>query len=145
MRSSVTAVLPRGQRYDPVFASWYALNGNGEMTGTTWIEESDFLEGPIMLTNTHSVGVVRDAVVAWQNQRSFYDALAGEHYWHLPVIAETYDGVLNDISGFHVKAGHVFAALERATSGPVAEGAVGGGTGMICFGFKGEWAPPRVS
>ena len=137
VRTGVTAILPRGQRYDPVFTSWYALNGNGEMTGTTWIEESGFLEGPVMLTNTHSVGVVRDAVVAWQNQRGFYDALTGGHHWHLPVVAETYDGVLNDINGFYVKTEHVFAALDSASGGPVAEGAVGGGTGMTCFGFKG--------
>ena len=137
VRTGVSVVLPRGRVYDPVFAAWYALNGNGEMTGTTWVEESGFLEGPIALTNTHSVGVVRDAVLAWQNQHGLYNALAGGHYWHLPVVAETYDGVLNDINGFHVKAEHVFAALDSASGGPVLEGAVGGGTGMICCEFKG--------
>ena len=137
VRTGVTAVLPRGHTYDPVFAAWYALNGNGEMTGTPWVEESGFLEGPVALTNTHSVGVVRDTVLAWQNRHGFYNALAGGYYWHLPVVAETYDGVLNDINGFHVKAEHVFAALEGASGGPVLEGAVGGGTGMICCEFKG--------
>jgi len=137
VRTGVTAVLPRGRSYDPVFAAWYALNGNGEMTGTTWVEESGFLEGPVALTNTHSVGVVRDAVLAWQNQNGLYNSLAGGHYWHLPVVAETYDGVLNDINGFHVKTEHVFSALDGASGGPVAEGAVGGGTGMICCEFKG--------
>lgn len=139
VRTGVTAVLPRGKTYDPVFAGWYSQNGNGEMTGTTWIEEGGFLEGPILITNTHSVGVVRDAVIAWQLQNRFYEELPGEPgvFWALPVVAETYDGWLNDINGFHVKAEHAFEALDSATSGPVAEGGVGGGTGMITHNFKG--------
>jgi D-aminopeptidase len=137
VRTGVTAILPRGKTNDPVFSGWYALNGNGEMTGTTWIEESGFLEGPIMITNTHSVGVVRDAVVAWLIRESLYDPIYAEVFWSLPVVAETYDGTLNDINGFHVKREHVFAALDNASSGAVAEGNVGGGTGMVCHGFKG--------
>ena len=137
VRTGVTVVLPRGARYDPAFAGWHALNGNGEMTGTTWIDEAGFLEGPIALTNTHSVGVVRDAVVAWQIERGLYDPLASGVFWVLPVVAETYDGTLNDINGFHVRGEHVFAALDGAAGGPVAEGGVGGGTGMITYGFKG--------
>ncbi len=134
VRTGVTAILPRGRASeDPVFAAWYSENGNGEMTGTTWVEESGFLEGPVMITNTHSVGVVRDAVVAWRIQRGF----TGEYPWSLPVVAETWDGELNDINGFHVKPEHVFAALESARSGPVVEGSVGGGAGMICNEFKG--------
>src|SRR5689334_17166459 len=132
VRTGVTAILPRGRAsVEPVFAGWFALNGNGELTGTTWIEESGFLEGPVLITNTHSVGVARDAVIAWQvkaQQRlrlnSFKDG-----FWSLPVVGETYDGFLNDINGQHVKEEHVFAALEGARSGPVAEGNVGGGTG----------------
>src|SRR5690606_31803319 len=117
----------------------YSLNGNGEMTGTTWIEESGFLEGPVMITNTHSVGVVRDAVIAWQLKHKLYEELPGEPgvFWSLPVVAETYDGWLNDINGFHVKAEHAFEALDSATSGPVDEGGVGGGTGMMTHDFKG--------
>jgi D-aminopeptidase len=133
VRTGVTAILPRGKESaDPVFAGWFPLNGNGEMTGTTWIEESGFLEGPILLTNTHSVGVVRDAVVAWQVKH-------GKLFqsWSYPLVAETYDGYLNDINGFHVKAEHAHAALDSTRSGPVAEGNVGGGTGMICYEFKG--------
>jgi D-aminopeptidase len=137
VRTGVTAVLPRGVNADPVFAGWYSLNGNGEMTGTTWIEESGFLEGPVMLTNTHSVGVVRDAVVEWTVKNQLYDPLSGDVFWSLPVVAETWDGSLNDINGFHVKPEHVFAALDGATAGPVVEGNVGGGTGMVCHGFKG--------
>jgi L-aminopeptidase/D-esterase-like protein len=132
VRTGVSAVLPRGKSGDPAFGGWYALNGNGEMTGTTWVEESGFIEGPIMITNTHSVGVVRDAVVEWLRRR----APAGPA-WLLPVVAETYDGFLNDIDGFHVNKEHAFAALESAAPGPVAEGNVGGGTGMILHGFKG--------
>ncbi|MDZ7364221.1 MAG: P1 family peptidase [candidate division KSB1 bacterium] len=133
VRTGVTAILPRGKNSkDLVFAGWFSLNGNGEMTGTTWVEESGFLEGPIMITNTHSVGVVRDAVIAWCVQRGFQN-----QPWSLPVVAETWDGWLNDINGFHVKPEHVFAALDHANSGAVAEGNVGGGTGMICHGFKG--------
>lgn len=134
VRTGVTAILPRGkQNSDAVFAGWYSLNGNGEMTGTTWIEESGFMEGPLMITNTHSVGVVRDAVIAWQLKQQGKTAQA----WGLPVVAETYDGWLNDINGFHVKPEHTFAALDSAKSGAVAEGNVGGGTGMICYEFKG--------
>ncbi|MCI0523881.1 MAG: P1 family peptidase [Acidobacteria bacterium] len=134
VRTGVTAIHPRGRTSnDPVFAGWFSLNGNGEMTGTTWIEESGFLEGPVLITNTSSVGVVRDAVIAWQLRR-FGRTMQP---WGLPVVAETYDGWLNDISGFHVKQNHVFDALDNARSGPVAEGSVGGGTGMICFEFKG--------
>jgi len=139
VRTGVTAILPRGMSYDPVFAGWYSLNGNGEMTGTTWVEESGFLEGPVMITNTHSVGVVHDAVIAWQKEREFYEELPGEPgiFWSLPVVGETYDGWLNDINGFHVKPEHAFAALDNAADGSVAEGGVGGGTGMICHQFKG--------
>jgi L-aminopeptidase/D-esterase-like protein len=111
--------------------AWFTLNGNGEMTGTTWLQESGFLEGPIAITNTHSVGVVRDAVLQWQVSRP------GLQPWGLPVVAETFDGFLNDINGFHVKPEHVLAALDGATGGPVREGAVGGGTAMVCHGFKG--------
>lgn len=134
VRTGVTAVLPRGKASnDPVFAGWFSLNGNGEMTGTTWIEESGFLEGPVMITNTSSVGVVRDAVIAWQSKQ-FGKTMQP---WGLPVVAETFDGWLNDIGGFHVKPEHAFAALDNAKSGAVAEGNVGGGTGMIAFEFKG--------
>jgi D-aminopeptidase len=136
VRTGVTAVLPRGkQSTDPVFAGWFSLNGNGEMTGTTWVEESGFLEGPVMITNTHSVGVVRDAVIKWRVQQG--PPNASGYWWSLPVVAETWDGYLNDTNGFHVKEQHVFEALSSARSGPVAEGAVGGGTGMVCHGFKG--------
>ncbi|HXZ60769.1 MAG TPA: P1 family peptidase [Steroidobacteraceae bacterium] len=137
VRTGVTAVLPRGadsmQRFS--FAGWYSQNGNGEMTGTTWIEESGFLEGPVLITNTHSVGVVRDAVIAWRVAHGPPDAT--QSWWSLPVVAETWDGWLNDINGFHVKPEHVFQALDGAHGGAVEEGAVGGGTGMICNGFKG--------
>jgi D-aminopeptidase len=137
VRTGVTAVLPRGaasmQHFS--FAGWYAQNGNGEMTGTTWVEESGFLEGPVLITNTHSVGVVRDAVIAWRVAHGAADATGA--WWSLPVVAETWDGWLNDINGFHVRPEHVFHALDSARSGPVEEGAVGGGTGMICNGFKG--------
>jgi L-aminopeptidase/D-esterase-like protein len=132
VRTGVTTILPRGKgSTDPVFAGWFALNGNGEMTGTTWVQESGFLEGPVSITNTHSVGVVRDAVVDWMVRRP-----TGQP-WALPVVAETYDGLLNDVNGFHVKPEHAIRALDGAKSGPVDEGAVGGGTGMVCFGFKG--------
>ncbi|MFL5552507.1 MAG: P1 family peptidase [Gemmatimonadaceae bacterium] len=132
VRTGVTVVLPRGRAStDPVFANWFPLNGNGEMTGTAWVEESGFLEGPVSITNTHSVGVVRDAVVAWMVRQP-----TGQP-WALPVVAETYDGFLNDVNGFHVKKEHAWQALDGAKSGPVTEGNVGGGTGMICFGFKG--------
>ena len=136
VRTGVTAILPRGPVHAPVFAGHHTLNGNGEMTGTIWIEESGFLEGPVLITNTHSVGVVRDAVVAWSVEKKLYEPLAGGVFWSLPVVAETYDGTLNDVNGFHVTPAHVFAALNNATTGPVAEGNVGGGTGMVCHGFK---------
>ncbi len=138
VRTGVTAVLPRGlasMQQEFSFAGWYSQNGNGEMTGTTWVEESGFLEGPVMITNTHSVGVVRDAVIAWRVAHGAADAT--ESWWSLPVVAETWDGYLNDINGFHVKPQHVFHAIDSASSGPVEEGAVGGGTGMVCNGFKG--------
>ena len=133
VRTGVTVVLPRGRaNQDPVFAAWFTLNGNGEMTGTTWVKESGFLEGPVAITNTHSVGVVRDAVIKWElGQKVTLQP------WWLPVVAETYDGDLNDINGFHVKPEHVLAALDGARGGAVAEGNVGGGTGMVCHRFKG--------
>lgn len=137
VRTGVTAILPRGKQSDSVFSGWYALNGNGEMTGTIWVEESGFLAGPVMITNTHSVGVVRDAIVAWIIQEGLYDPISDGVFWCLPVVAETYDGMLNDVNGFHVKREHVFSALNSAASGAVAEGNVGGGTGMVCHGFKG--------
>ncbi|MFZ0480815.1 MAG: P1 family peptidase [Terriglobales bacterium] len=136
VRTGVTAVLPRGKTStDAVFGAWFTLNGNGEMTGTTWLEDSGFLDGPIMITNTHSVGVVRDAVIAWKVKHGEPD-MEG-YWWSLPVVAETWDGFLNDINGFHVKPEHVFHALDSAHSGPVEEGNVGGGTGMVCNEFKG--------
>ena len=133
VRTGVTVIHPRGKANpDPVYAAWFTLNGNGEMTGTTWIEESGMLEGPIAITNTHSVGVVRDAIIQWEiTQKNVLQP------WWLPVVAETYDGSLNDINGFHVKPEHVFAALNNATGGLPKEGGVGGGTGMVCHGFKG--------
>jgi D-aminopeptidase len=136
VRTGVTAIFPRGRSaIDPVFAGWFTENGNGEMTGTTWVEESGFLYGPVMITNTHSVGVVRDAVIAWQIKHGF--PVPEEDWWSLPVVAETWDGYLNDINGFHVKPEDAFAAMDGARAGPVAEGNVGGGAGMICFEFKG--------
>lgn len=136
VRTGVTAILPRGKSLsDPVFAGWFSLNGNGEMTGTTWVEESGFLEGPVMITNTHSVGTVRDAVIAWRLKHGPPDSTG--YWWSLPVVGETYDGYLNDVNGFHVKPEHVFEALDSAHSGLVAEGNVGGGTGMVCHEFKG--------
>jgi D-aminopeptidase len=136
VRTGVTAVLPRGRDTleRPVFAGWFALNGNGEMTGTEWVEESGFLEGPVMLTNTHSIGTVHQATIEWRVRQG--DADASGYWWSLPVVAETWDGWLNDVNGFHVKPEHAWAALEGAHSGPVAEGNVGGGTGMICHEFK---------
>jgi L-aminopeptidase/D-esterase-like protein len=137
VRTGVTAVLPRGKdsMNSPVFAGWWSLNGNGEMTGTTWVEESGFLEGPVMITNTHSVGVVRDAVIQWRVAHGQPDPTG--YWWSLPVVAETWDGWLNDINGFHVKPEHAFHAIDSAHGGAVEEGAVGGGTGMVCNGFKG--------
>lgn len=132
VRTGVTVVHPRGRSNpDPVFGAWFTLNGNGEMTGTTWLQEGGILEGPIGITNTHSVGIVRDAILEWQVGKP------GLQPWGLPVAAETYDGGLNDINGFHVRSAHVLAALDGARGGPVQEGAVGGGTGMVCHGFKG--------
>ncbi len=136
VRTGVTAVLPRGQSSsDLVFGGWFALNGAGEMTGTTWLEESGFIDGPIMITNTHSVGVVHDAVIKWRVRSGKPDPEG--YWWSAPIIAETWDGSLNDANGFHVKDEHVFNAIATASSGPVLEGAVGGGTGMICHDFKG--------
>ena len=135
VRTGVTAILPRGRNNNPVYCNWYTLNGNGEMTGTTWITESGFLETPIMITNTNSVGIVRDAVLKWFVEHNWY---GNENWWYTyPVVAETYDGFLNDIYGFHVKEHHAYEALNSAKSGPVQEGNVGGGTGMMCLGFKG--------
>ena len=132
VRTGVTAVLPRGRGSTaPVFGAWFTLNGAGEMTGTTWLEERGLIDGPILITNTHSVGVARDAAVKWMVANG-WNAL-----WHAPIATETYDGVLNDINGFHVEQSHALAAIEGARAGPVREGAVGGGTGMICNGFKG--------
>ena len=136
VRTGVTAIFPRGKSsVDPVFAGWFTENGNGEMTGTTWVEESGFLYGPVMITNTHSVGVVRDTVIDWQLKHGTPIPL--EDWWSLPVVAETWDGDLNDINGFHVKADDAIAAMQDAHPGTIAEGNVGGGTGMICFEFKG--------
>jgi D-aminopeptidase len=137
VRTGVTAVLPRGKESmnNSVFAGWWSLNGNGEMTGTNWVEESGFLEGPIMITNTHSVGVVRDAVIQWRVSHGTPDPSG--YWWSLPVVAETWDGWLNDTNGFHVKPEHAFHAIDSAAGGPVQEGSVGGGTGMICNSFKG--------
>jgi len=133
VRTGVTVVHPRGRNNaDPVFGAWFALNGNGEMTGTTWLQESGYLEGPVAITNTHSVGVVRDAIIRWEVSRK----TVLQPWWN-PVVAETYDGRLNDINGFHVKTEHAIAALDSARGGPVREGVVGGGTGMTCLGFKG--------
>lgn len=132
VRTGVTAVLPRGRASTtPVFAGWSTLNAAGEMTGTVWLEERGLLEGPVVITNTHSVGVARDTTIGWMLDRGW------KSLWFAPVVAETYDGVLNDINGFHVKPQHVREALDGARSGPVREGAVGGGTGMICNRFKG--------
>lgn len=135
VRTGVTAIFPRGKQFSPVYANWYSLNGNGEMTGTTWVTESGFLETPVMITNTNSVGVVRDAVLKWYVDTNWY---GDEDWWYTyPVVGETYDGFLNDIYGFHVKESHVREAIDNAKSGPVEEGNVGGGTGMLTLGFKG--------
>jgi D-aminopeptidase len=137
VRTGVTAILPRGRASinDPVYAGYFSLNGNGEMTGTAWVEESGFLEGPIIITNTHSVGLARDAVIAWRVKQGSADTTG--YWWSLPVVAETWDGWLNDINGFHVKAEDVWHAIDSAHDGPIEEGSVGGGTGMICYEFKG--------
>ena len=135
VRTGVTAIFPRGKKFNPVYANWYSLNGNGEMTGTTWITESGFLETPIMITNTNSVGVVRDAVLKWFVDTNWY---GNDDWWYTyPVVGETYDGFLNDIYGFHVQEQHVYEAINNASPGPVSEGNVGGGTGMLTLGFKG--------
>ncbi len=132
IRTGVTIVHPRGKNStDPVFAGWFTLNGSGEMTGTTWLEERGLVDGPIAITNTHSVGVVRDAAVAWMVEQRW------PAIWHAPVVAETFDGGLNDINGFHVTRSHALEAMRNARGGPVEEGVVGGGTGMVCNGFKG--------
>jgi len=132
VRTGVTVVHPRGKNStEGVFAGWFTLNASGEMTGTTWLEERGLIEGPIAITNTHSVGVVRDAAVSWMVNKGW------KADWHAPVVAETYDGALNDINGFHVTRDHAIEAMRNATAGPVMEGAVGGGTGMVCNGFKG--------
>jgi D-aminopeptidase len=136
VRTGVTAILPRGRKFDPVFAAHHVLNGNGDMTGTHWVQESGFLETPILITNTGSVGVVRDAALGWMNRNKFFAPLVAHVWFAYPLVGETYDGVLNDMYGFHVKPEHVFAALDSARSGPVAEGNVGGGTAMSCLGFK---------
>jgi D-aminopeptidase len=138
VRTGVTVILPRDEDpWDaPVFAGCHTLNGAGEMTGLEWLREAGTLSSPVAITNTHSVGVVRDALIGYEAERR---AVTGEHrhWWSLPVVAETYDGTLNDINGMHVRPEHVRRALAAAASGPVAEGNVGGGTGMVCYGFKG--------
>jgi D-aminopeptidase len=133
VRTGVTAIHPRGKAdHDPVFGGIFSFNGNGEMTGAAWVSEGGFVEGPICITNTHSVGIVRDTIIGWQvRNKSIFQM------WSIPVVAETADGWLNDMNGFHVKPEHVLQALDSAGSGPVAEGNVGGGTGMICYEFKG--------
>ena len=136
IRTGVTAILPQGKDFKGrVFAAWHTLNGNGEMTGTTWVAESGGLGTPIMITNTHSVGIVRDAVIEWNARRSSGAGYSGD--FSLPVVAETWDGFLNDINGFHVKKEDAFQALNAAKSGAILEGNVGGGTGMVAHRFKG--------
>src|SRR5438094_3081631 len=137
VRTGVTAILPRGHASlnDPVYAGFFSFNGNGEMTGTVWVEDGGFLEGPIIITNTHSVGVARDAVIAWRVKQGAADKTG--YWWSTPVVAETWDGWLNDINGFHVKPDDVWHALDTAHGGAIEEGSVGGGTGMICYEFKG--------
>jgi len=140
IRTGVTAVWPRGKKSsDPVFGGFFSQNGNGDMTGTHWLTESGFLDGPVLITNTHSVGVVRDAFLAWlvKNKRQPGTNTFDGGFYTYPIVAETYDGFLNDINGFHVKPADVDSALEAASAGPVDEGNVGGGTGMVCYGFKG--------
>ena len=136
VRSGVTAILPRGSETNnqPVYGGWFSLNGNGEMTGTTWVEESGFIEGPIMITNTHSVGAVHEGTIRWRFENGAADSSG--YWWSLPVIAETWDGYLNDINGFHVRPEHAAAAIETASGGIVQEGNVGGGTAMNCFEYK---------
>jgi len=138
VRTGVTAIVPRlGERRPvPVWAGYHALNGNGEMTGTHWVEDGGYIVGPVCLTNTHSVGIVHHAAVRWTID-TYTDDWKHHHLWAMPVVAETYDGVLSDINGLHVTEAHARAALDAAATGPVAEGNVGGGTGMIAFEFKG--------
>lgn len=136
IRTGVTGIFPLGRTSTEIFAAFYSYNGNGEMTGTVWIEETGHLQGPICITNTHSIGTVRDAVIEWGLKRNLLGK-DEEFFWGLPVVAETYDGILNDINGFHVKREHVFQVLNGASSGQVEEGNVGGGTGMVCHQFKG--------
>lgn len=133
IRTGVTAILPRPKQdlATSVFAGCHSLNGNGELTGSHWIEEAGCCNGPITITNTHSLGTCRDASIQWMVEH------LGVSGWALPVAGETYDGALNDINGFHIKPQHVFAAIDQARGGPIEEGSVGGGTGMICYGFKG--------
>jgi D-aminopeptidase len=137
VRTGVTAILPRGKTFDPVYAGWGTFNGNGDMTGTHWISESGFLETPVLITNTGSVGTVRDAAWKWMEKHGYYAPFRRDYWYAYPVVAETYDGILNDIDGQHVLPDHVTQALDLAKDGPVMEGGVGGGTGMICHGFKG--------
>lgn len=137
IRTGVTAILPRGKEFAPVYANFYALNGNGELTGTHWITESGFLETPILITNTGNVGIVRDATWRWMDNNKYYAPFYKDYWYGYPVVAETYDGMLNDINGQHVKEHHVWQALDNAKTGPVDEGGVGGGTGMMCYNFKG--------
>jgi len=137
IRTGVTAILPRGRDFAPCYANWYTLNGNGDMTGTHWITESGFLETPILITNTGNVGTVRDAAWKWMNDNHYYKPFMKEYWYAYPVVAETYDGLFNDINGQHVKKEDVYKALDSAKSGPLDEGGVGGGTGMMCYGFKG--------
>ncbi len=137
VRTGVTAILPRGKDFDPVYANWYTLNGNGDMTGTHWITESGFLETPVLITNTGSVGTVRDAAWQWMDRHHYYTPFYKDYWYAYPVVAETYDGIFNDINGQHVTREDVWKALDSAHGGPVVEGGVGGGTGMMCYGFKG--------
>jgi L-aminopeptidase/D-esterase-like protein len=138
VRTGVTAILPRGKsKFDPVYAGWYSLNGNGDMTGTHWISEAGFLETPVLITNTGSVGVVRDAAWQWMDRNNYNAPFLGGYWYAYPVVAETYDGILNDINGHHVRPEHVWQALDSARGGAVSEGSVGGGTGMMAHGFKG--------
>lgn len=142
-RTGVTVILPQGKKQSALFAGRFDLNGNGELTGTHWIDDSGFLHGGIGLTNTHSVGIVRDTMAKWMvRERLFYPLIVDGHEiencsFFYPVVGETWDGLLNDTNGFHVEEKHVMAAIEDAKSGPIAEGNVGGGTGMICHDFKG--------
>jgi D-aminopeptidase len=137
IRTGVTAILPRGKEFAPCYAAFNALNGNGDMTGTHWIDESGFLETPILITNTGNVGIVRDAAWKWMNENKYYEPFYKDYWYAYPVVAETYDGVFNDINGQHVHKDHVFEALNKAKTGPVEEGGVGGGTGMMSYLFKG--------